>query len=189
VRIKSLVVIALLVLGCSAAFAQTYAFGFLSLDAANEYCNYELFATGGPGNFYLTGYDVLDLCAGPAFPAAPIVGFGIRPTTAALAPVNGSNIYVYADALEDAYFGTYTGIQLISLTKTNVTKIRFGNYSWAIYVGFGPFSFLDNYGFLTDALPAAPNSKPLIKSFVYQGTKEGAQGNANKLVQMNKSYQ
>jgi hypothetical protein len=185
-----LAVIALLVLASSAAFAQgTFTFGFLSADAEFEYCNYEFFATGGLDNFYLTGYDVLDLCPAPANPASPIVGFGIQTPVAALAPVNGGGIYVYADAIEDAYFNAYTGIQLTSLTKTKIGKIRYGNYGWALYVGFGAFSFLDNWGFLTDAVPAAPNSLPMTKSTVYVGSKDTAQGSANKLVLMNKSYQ
>lgn len=186
-RLKSLAVIALLLLfGSSAAFAQgTFTFGFLTADAEFEFCNYEFFATGGVDNFYLTGYDVLELCPAPASAAAPIIGFGIKTPVAALAPVNGGGIYVYADALEDAYFGAYTGIQLTALTKTNVTKIRFGNYSWANYAGFGAFSFLNQYGFLTDALPAAPNSLPLTKSTAYPGSKASAQGNPNKLLQMN----
>jgi len=190
VKIKSVAVIALLLLGCSAAFAQgTFTFGFLTADAQFEYCNYELFITGGLADFYLTGYDVLDLCPAPANPASPIIGFGIHTPVPALAPVNGSGIYVYADALQDAYFGAYTGIQLIALTKTQVSKIRFGNYGWANYAGFGAFSFLNTYGFLTDALPATANSLPMTKTSAYAGTKESAQGNSNKLVQMNKQIQ
>ena len=74
-KLKSLAIITLLVLGCSAAFAQTYSFGFLSASGVNEYCNYETFTVGGRANFYLQGYDVLSACPYSPVPGAAINGF------------------------------------------------------------------------------------------------------------------
>lgn len=187
---KTLAVIALLALASSAAFAQgTFTFGFLTADASFEFCNYELFATGGTDNYYLTGYDVLNLCpTGLPVAAAPIVGFAIKPPVAAFTPVYGSGVYEYADALEDAIFDAYSGIQITALTKTKVSKIEFGHYGWANYAGFGSFSFLNLYGFLTDTL-YAPTKMPNMGNTSFAGTKASAQTHGNNIVQLNKSVQ
>ena len=164
-KLKGLAVLCVLVLGCSAAFAQTsYSFGFLSSSGVNEYCNYETFTVGGGGNFYLQGYDVLSLCPGFNGNNASIAGFGLTPPVAAFVPVAGKS-YVYADQLYDAYYGAYTGEQWIGITKTAPTKLKFGNYSWAGYVGFFGYEFLGNYGFLTNTLPSAAKT-PLLKSTI-----------------------
>jgi hypothetical protein len=164
VKVKSLAIIVLLVVGCSAAFAQSYSFGFLSSSGLNEYCNYEQFTTGGRANFYLQGYDVLSLCAGSFAPAAAINGFAINVPIAAFAPVNGK-AYVYSDQIFDAYYGGWTQEQWTVITKTAPTKIKFGNESWAGYVGFFGYEFLGNYGFLTTVLPSAA-TKPLQKTTI-----------------------
>lgn len=153
-KVKSLAIITLLVLGCGAAFAQSYSFGFLSSSGVNEYCNYETFTTGGHANFYLQGYDVLSTCPYSPVSGAAIAGFAISVPVAAFAPINGK-AFVYADQLYDAYYGGWTQEQWVVLTKTAPTKLKFGNYSWAGYVGFFGYEFLGNYGFLTTTLPAA----------------------------------
>ena len=66
--------------------------------------------------------------------------------------------YVYADQIYDAYYQGWTGEQWIGITKTAPTKLKFGNYSWAGYVGFFGYNFLGNYGFLTTTLPEASKS-------------------------------
>ncbi len=165
-KLKSLAVIAVLVLGCSAAFAQTsYSFGFLSQSAVNEYCNYETFEVGGGGNFYLQGYDVLSACPYSTISGAAIAGFKINVPVSAFAPVNGS-AYVYADQIYDAYSNAYTGEQWIVITKTAPTKLKFGNESWAGYIGFFGYEFLGNYGFLSNNLPAAASKQSNHKSTV-----------------------
>jgi len=184
VKLKSLAIIALLVLGCSAAFAQTsYSFGFLSQDAVNEYCNYETFTVGGGGNFYLQGYDVLSLCPyNTTGVNAAIAGFKLNVPVAAFAPINGSG-YVYADQVYDAYSGYYTGEQWIVLTKTAPTKLKFGNYSWAGYIGFFGYEFLGNYGFLTNTLPSAPQAKALNKSTISNISKANVKSQATRTIQ------
>lgn len=165
-KLKSLAVLVVLVLGCSAAFAQTsYSFGFLSSSAQNEYCNYEQFTVGGGGNFYLQGYDVLSACPYSKIGGAAIAGFALNVPTVAFAPVNGK-AYVYADQIYDAYAGYYTGEQWIVLTKTAPTKLKFGNYAWAGYIGFFGYEFLGNYGFLSNTIPAAGSPASKNKSTV-----------------------
>ena len=134
-KLKSLLTIVLLVLGCSAAFAQSYSFGFLSSSGVNEYCNYESFTVGGKANFYLQGYDVLSACPYSPVSGAAINGFAINVPIAAFAPVHGK-AYVYSDQIFDAYYGGWTQEQWTVLTNIVPTKLRFGNYSWAGYVGF-----------------------------------------------------
>jgi hypothetical protein len=165
-KLKYLAVIAVLVLGCSAAFAQnTYTFGFLGPDGVYQYCNYETFTTGGRDNFYMQGYDVLSACPSSSVSSATIVGSAITVPTAAGAPVRGK-AYVYADQLFDAYSGTYTGEQWLVITKTAPTKVKFGNYSWVAYIGISGYEFLGGYGFLTTNIPSAATKATNNKSTV-----------------------
>lgn len=165
-KLKSLAVIAVLVLGCSAAFAQTsYTFGFLSQSAVSTYCNYETFQVGGGGNFYLQGYDVLTACPYSPIAGAAIAGFKLNVPVVAFAPINGP-AYVYADQIYDAYSGYYTGEQWIVLTKTAPTKLQFGHESWAGYIGFFGYEFLGNYGFLTNNIPSAATKASNHKSTI-----------------------
>jgi hypothetical protein len=163
VKFKSLAIIMLLVVGCSAAFAQTYSFGFLSASGVNEYCNYESFLTGGRDNFYLQGYDVLSACPYSPIAGASINGFAITVPIAAFAPVNGK-AYVYADQIYDAYAGAYTGEQWVVITKTAPGKIQYGKETWAGYLGYFGYEFLGNYGFLTTTIPGAAASHSTLKT-------------------------
>jgi hypothetical protein len=165
VKLKSLAIITLLVLGCSAAFAQTYSFGFLSASGVNEYCNYETFTVGGRANFYLQGYDVLSACPYSPVPGAAINGFAINVPIAAFAPVHGK-AYVYSDQIFDAYYGGWTQEQWTVITKTAPGKVQFGHADWAGYVGFFGYEFLGNYGFITATLPGSAPSAALLKSTI-----------------------
>ena len=159
-KLKSLAVITLFVLGCSSAFAQSYAFGFLDYTGGMQYCNYEVLQTGGAGNFYLSGMDVLDACASSANPFATIEGTGVRVTdedieSTGLQPgITGPGHYIYADAIMDAYAGDYTGEQWITITATSVnSKNKAGKWNWDSFLGFSGYEFLGGFGFLTDKLP------------------------------------
>jgi hypothetical protein len=170
VKLKSLVVLVVLVLGCSAAFAQgSYSFGFLSSSGVNEYCNYESFTTGGHGNFYLQGYDVLTSCPYSPIAGAAINGFAINVPVSAFAPIHGKG-WVYSDQIFDAYYGGFSEEQWTVLTKGAPGTIKFGNYAWAGYVGFFGYEFLGNFGFLTTTLPGAPAHKPLLKTTIGTST-------------------
>jgi hypothetical protein len=165
VKLKSLLVLTLLVLGCCAAFGQSFSFGFLSSSGLNEYCNYESFTVGGRGNFYMQGYDVLSVCPYSPVAAAATNGFAITVPIAAFSPVHGK-AYVYADQLYDAYYGAFTGLQWTVLTKTAPNAVnKFGAYNWAGYVGFGGYEFLGNFGFLSNTIPGtAPTLKKSVIS-------------------------
>ncbi len=159
-KLKSLAVIALFVLGCSAAFAQSYAFGFLNYTGGMQYCNYEIVQTGGANNFYMSGMDVLNACAESANPFATIEGTGIRVTTLDLGStglqpgITGPGRYIYADAIMDAYAGSYTGEQWLTITATSVNaKNQAGEWNWDSFIGFSGYEFLGGFGFLTDNLP------------------------------------
>jgi hypothetical protein len=159
-KLKSLAVITLLALGCSFAFAQSYAFGFLNYTGGVQYCNYEIMQTGGANNFYVSGMDVLDACASSANSFATIEGTAIRVTSldvesTGLQPgITGPGRYIYADAIMDAFAGDYTGEQWLTVTATSVnSKNRAGNWNWDSFLGFSGFEFLGAYGFLTDKLP------------------------------------
>lgn len=165
-KLKSLAIIVLLVVGCSAAFAQTsYSFGFLSSSGVNEYCNYEQFTVGGRANFYLQGYDVLTMCPSSPVAGAAINGFAISVPIAAFAPVHGK-AYVYSDQIFDAYYGAWTQEQWTVITKTAPGAIQFGKADWAGYIGFFGYEFLGNYGFITATLPGSAPSKSLLKSTI-----------------------
>ncbi len=166
-KIKSLAVIAILVLGCSAALAQnSYSFGFLSASGVGEYCNYETFVTGGHSNFYLQGYDVLSAC--PYEPNAgvnaSIEGLAISVPTSAFTPLHGK-AYVYADQEIDAYYGAYTGEQWMVVTKTAVNASNnFDNRNWIGYIGVVGYEFLGNYGFLTTTIPEVSKANVMRKT-------------------------
>jgi hypothetical protein len=167
VKIKSLAVIAILVLGCSAALAQnSYSFGFLSASGVGEYCNYESFTTGGHDNFFLQGYDVLSAC--PYEPNAgvnaSIEGLAISVPTSAFTPLHGK-AYVYADQEIDAYYGAYTGEQWMVVTKTAVNASNnFDNRNWVGYIGIVGYEFLGNYGFLSNTIPEVGKANVMRKS-------------------------
>jgi len=166
VKIKSLVVITILVLCCSAAFAQSYSFGFLSASGVGEYCNYETFTTGGHDNFFLQGFDVLSSC--PYEPNvgvnATIEGLAISVPTAAFTPLHGK-AYVYADQEIDAYYGAYTGEQWMVVTKTAANAHNgFDNRNWVGYIGEDGYEFLGNYGFLTTTIPEVSKANVLRKT-------------------------
>lgn len=157
-KLKSLAVITLLVIGCSFASAQS--FGFLSYTGGLEYCNYEQMTVSG---FYVQGFDNLSPC-GINTPAT-IEGFVISVPASAGAPVHGKNA-AYADNLIDALYYYYTGEQWAVLSNLKApAKLKAGKYNWAGYIGFSGYEFLGNFGFLTTTIPgkgAAASHKTVI---------------------------
>jgi hypothetical protein len=54
----------------------------------------------------------------------------------------------------DAYAGTYTGEQWVTITATSLnSKNKSGRWNWDSFIGFSGYEFLGNFGFLTDKLP------------------------------------
>ena len=151
---KSLLVVALLVVGCSFASAQT--FSFWNASGSIEYCNYNVVNLPGAG--VVAGYD--DTVNGCFFANnSPIVGFMASTPNLGL-PAHGKG-YVVGDAIYDASCGCFTGLQWTvwqsaTPNKRNPKTGRFiGKYGWIGVAGsFGGFYFGDNYGYLGAGYPA-----------------------------------
>ena len=163
-KLKSLLVITLLVLGCSAAFAQgSFTLGFLNYGGTFLYCNYEVVTFGGPNNFYMTGFDNLQNgCFAPV--NATIEGVHVNVRVSDGSPVYGTNVYAYADTLIDAFGEYFTNEQWFVLTQTKPSRLLH-HYGWAGYLGFYGYEFLDNYGYLSASIPGSgPLKKPVSTS-------------------------
>ena len=161
-KLKSLAVITLLVLGCSAAFAQGSAtLGFTSPGGLFLYCNYEQVQWGGSNNFYFQGVDNLTTACGAAVNAT-IEGVKANVILADNSPVRGGTVYAYADNLIDAQYQTYQGLQWFVLTQLKPSKLLY-HYGWAGYLGFSGYEFLGNYGYLTASIPGAHADRPVSK--------------------------
>ena len=159
-KLKSLAVITLLVLGCSAAFAQgSFTLGFTSPGDLFLYCNYEVAQFGGPSNFYFQGIDNL---TGACFAATDATIEGVKVSINANdgAPVQGGPAYAYADNLIDAFGQYFTGEQWFVITQTKPST-RLRKYGWVGYLGFSGYEFLDNYGYLSASIPGQSPKKPV----------------------------
>ncbi|MFZ0797511.1 MAG: hypothetical protein WAM98_06960, partial [Terriglobales bacterium] len=157
-KLKSLAVLTLLVLGCSAAFAQgSFVLGFTSPGDLELYCNFESAQYGGSNNFYFQAVDNLtDACFLPVNATAE----GVKVSIAALdgAPVLTGPAYGYADNIYDAEFESYTGDQWFVITQTKPST-RLRHFGWVGYVGFSGLEFLGNYGYLSASIPGAAGDK------------------------------
>jgi hypothetical protein len=147
VKLKSLAVITLLVLGCASAFANSYTFGFLSYTGGLQYCNYEQLQTID-GIYLVQGLDVLTVGCGYPVDATADGAKGSAPAAAGL-PVSGGG-YWYADNLYDAACLCWSGAQWNVFTKTKASSKKFG---WIGFASYSYFIFGDNYGFLTKTIP------------------------------------
>jgi hypothetical protein len=161
-KLKSLAVITLLVLGCSAAFAQgSVTLGFSSTNGQLA-CNYEVLKWSGPDNLYLTGVDNYSYCDEPN---VGISGFKVGPG----APVSPSNpAYEYVEAIYDSFTGQYTGYLWTVLTATKPSKLLH-HYG---YIGFDGYEFLGNYGYLSAAYPGSGSSRPVSHQSTLQAAQE-----------------
>ena len=155
-KLKSLAVIALLVLGCSFASAQSYTFGFAST-GGGLFCNYEqLNNTSGFGTDVWQGVDNLSACGAEV--NATIEGFStVLPGSAGL-PVAGSGV-AYADNVYDAFSLGYTGAQMVVFTELKCNKPKGGGYEglyrWLNISSASGLALGDDYGYLSCAPPAA----------------------------------
>jgi hypothetical protein len=152
VKMKGLVVVTLLVLGCGLASAQT--FGFASAGGVYLFCNYEQLS-GGAEDIW-SGIDNLSVCN--LKPNATLIGFGAT-TPNKGQPAFGKGV-VLADNLYDAYSYTYTGVQEVLFTKLKCNKVdQFGHFKgapgWMVVVAISGFMFGDNYGALSCSIPKA----------------------------------
>ena len=152
-KLKSLAVITLFVLGCSAAFAQSgsFALGFLSYDKSTQYCDYEIVAYSIP---FTAGIHNLTTGCGDEFDGVMVGlrGLTIAPDTQ---PVAGT-VFNLADNVEDAGAGGFTGCQIEWVTKKVANAHQFG---WEFDFTCAPgFDYLGNYGYLTTQLGPDKNT-------------------------------
>ena len=147
-KLKSLAVISLLVLGCSAAFGQSFSLGFLGVNGI-QYCDYEVVNVSAP---YAGGtHNLTTVCGLPV--DGVMVGFNAYIPLTSGATVVG-NVVEMADNTFDASYQSYTGCQIDWVTKTKPSRLLY-HYGWAIYYScFGGTDYLLNYGYLTTALGA-----------------------------------
>jgi hypothetical protein len=150
VKLKTLAVITLVVLGYSLASAQTGTFYFWDSSGDLNYCDYLVitYNTGG----IVAGYDDVTECGGNGL-NAPIVGF-VAKTGKDGQYAWGKGIVV-GDAIYDASTDAYTGLQWTLWVSDKVSKLRNGHftgpYGWMGVAGTNSgFYFGDNYGYLAD---------------------------------------
>lgn len=155
-KLKSLAVITLLVLGCSSAFAGTFSLGFASYDGSTQYCDYEVINVSSP---YAAGTHNLTTGCGLLADGA-MVGFLTTIPRPSTAPVSGA-VIALADNTFDAEYQFYTGCQIDWVTKRKPAT----TWGWSFYFTCGGGGdYLGNFGYLTSAL-GAPKSNVKKSSF------------------------
>ncbi|HXR15359.1 MAG TPA: hypothetical protein VN777_04025 [Terriglobales bacterium] len=155
-KLRSLAVITLLVLGCSAAFGQNYSFGFLSYDKTIQYCDYEVLTVTPP---LAAGVHNIQACPGGTSGNGIMVGVATTDLKdSSRSPVTG-NAYAFADnAIEVGYNGGFAcGCAVLYITKlkaaTGAEKKAGAAYGWELYYSLDPgYEFFGTYGFLTKKL-------------------------------------
>ena len=170
-KLKSLAVITLFVLGCDAAFAQGSAtLGFTSAAGEYCYCNYEQIQWGGANNYYIQGVDNLQAACEAPFNGT-IEGVKVSINAADASPVLNGPVYAYADNLIDADSEAYTGLQWFVITQLKPSTLLH-HFGWVGYEGFSGEEFLANWGYLSASIPGANVSgKPILSQNTYSGAK------------------
>ncbi len=145
-RLTSLVVMTLLVLGCSSVFAHAapsgpVQFGFIDA-SGNVFCDYEEFSYGST---LASGIDVQSPCL-PGLADGTMLGVVTTVPAGSGLPVTGP-IVMLADAGADG-FGYYEGVEVLILTKTKASLTKFG---WETFFNFAddPIIYLSDWGYLT----------------------------------------
>jgi hypothetical protein len=147
-KMKSLAVITLLLLGCSFASAQT--FGFASV-GGGLYCNYEILQQLAPYDAW-QGVDNLSMCTGRRGVTlnATLVGIsgGFTRTQNPLDfRVKGVAL---ADNIYDAFSLTYNGTQYLVVSALECSSQKYG---WIGLTTMSGLVFSDNYGYLSCQIP------------------------------------
>lgn len=154
-KMKSIFVIALFVVGCNFAMAQT--FGFASV-GGGLYCNYEQLSNAGAGAW--GGVDNLSAC-----------GVGVNSTISGLnayvpavgQPAGGWGV-VYGDSIYAAYsgnpFAQWTVFTKLKCNTQNKFGQYMGAYGWNGVAAFSGFFVGGNHGFLSCSIPGAAGVAP-----------------------------
>ena len=149
-KLKSLLVITLIVIACSFASAQTFGFGTAGGDYL--YCNYEQLSNtyGAPFTVW-QGTDNLSACAGGQGENATMGGVKgalSKPDNPFGAfPISG---VVLGDNLYDAYSLAFTAEQWTVVSNLKCTNIgaKKAKEGWVGIASYGGFVFGGNYGVL-----------------------------------------
>ncbi len=145
---------AVLVLSCSAAFAQTVSLGFLDHDKKTQYCDYVQITVEKPP--VITGNHLIDQ-APPCFANTGVIA-GVEaniPAKSGLA-VTGA-VATFADNTYDNQQGYMGACQcsefyVTKLRPSTSTEIQSNIYGWALYTNFGGTATLQKFGFTTKQL-------------------------------------
>ena len=163
-KLTSLVVITLLVLGCSSAFAAsgTFSAGFLSYTGGLQFCDYEVLQFNDP---FIGG--IHNLTAGCGLPVdGAMAGLKALTIPPGAQPVQGV-VYNLADNTFDAEFLAFTGCQIDWITKTTAMAPINPKFGWEfLFTCGGGGEYLGNFGFLTTHLgPVAQQAGATKSSF------------------------
>ena len=154
-KITSLAVITLCILGCTFASAQT--FGFASV-GGGLYCNYEQLANAGAGAY--GGLDNLSACG--ASVNATISGFNAV-VPAMGQPAGGTGV-VYGDSIYAAFssdpFAQWTVFTKLACNKQNRRGQYLGGYGWGGAAAFSGTYVGGNHGFLSCSIPGKAGVAP-----------------------------
>jgi len=150
VKLKSFAILALIVLGCGAAYAQkSYSAGFLGYDGKTLYCDYEQLTITGQ---FAAGVHNLSKCFTDNEGNGVMVGVATANLgTSSGSPVTGS-AYAFADnSVEVGYNGGFAcGCAVLYITKLQPNEQAYG---WELYYSFYPgYEYLGTYGYLTKQL-------------------------------------
>jgi hypothetical protein len=157
-RLKSLAILTLMLLSCSAAFAQTYSLGFLSYDQKTQYCDYEVVTVTAP---FATGVHNLKDCAvgiNDNVTKASMIGvMTVQIPASSESPVTGSAVALADNSIEAGDSQGPCGCVVLYITKLQAVtpaQLQAGTpYGWEIYYTYEPgLEFLGAYGFLTKEL-------------------------------------
>lgn len=143
-KVKSLLMVILLFVGCSAAFGQTFTYA----DTSNTpYCDGEIVSASG--SYVVAQHDYIDGCGFSS--NVPMVGFAASIPLAAGAPVHGA-VWELADASADFLGGGYSGCQFDWVSHKTASTRHAG---WSFYETCdGINDFLGNFGDLLNGVPA-----------------------------------
>lgn len=147
-KLKSLVVVTLLVLGCSAAFGQSYSFGFLNYTGGVQYCENENFTVYG--GFFATGTQDLSNCG---VTDGTLVGWKTSIAAKDGLAISGSG-YAMASTELDQFCDCNSGTALNWFTKLKISKHN-KLYGWILLESTGGVLSYDNIGYLTTPLAEA----------------------------------
>jgi hypothetical protein len=172
-KLKSLLVITVLALGCSAAFAQagSYTFGFENYNGSVLYCNYETFTYDG---YLAAGFDNLTAACGGAVDADLI---GAKTSVPKAEGLGQTGVAVaFADTFYDSYYGFDTQEQWFVLSALKAGAGKHPKQGWIGFAGYDGYILGDNAGILTLSIPGAKGKKATAGPSIGKATLASVKG-------------